>query len=275
MTTTTEFTITPGATARPGAPANPLTNIRHVVPPAGEFKAHLDRFTGAYSAPQQSRLVQSLLDLRTAGILDAMDLLCIRGLTLQDSLINWATTDLTPTLAGGVFTPGAGIVLDGVDDYISGNFGLGSRFTVGSAVAFGTATALAPGYLANPRIVGRLTSEGNSSLEINIGSTGNATGRVNRTLGVSGPSAGEAPRLGTWAVTDQAGVNVLYRDGAVVASGEPGTVEAHSVAEGICWGRWGGTYWPWTYSAFGYGAGLNTSQVAVLTATIAALNRVI
>lgn len=273
MTTTIRFEVKPGVAAPVGAPALNVSNIRPAAQPVGDVADFLDQFGGSYDPFQRARLAQSYFDLRDAGILAAMDLLCIRGLTSADSLINWSGTSRSATVTGATFDAGRGFVHDGIDDFIDLNWAAG-RYALGDASIFAGFTEPDSTEDSNPRLFapdGGAPSADRTNL--NIGSSANAAGRINRSeaIVVEPNDTNRGPQI--WSMTDVDGLTSLYEGAEVIGTTSDGTHELPGHPIHLSRNR--ATFYGFTLGSFGYGAALTANQIGVLNRVINAMHRVI
>lgn len=266
------FKVAVGQSAPDGAEVNPLTNIRPLVPPVGRVKTQLiDPLTGSYSAIQTARIARTFFALLDAGILQKLDGLFIRGLTANDSLMNWVNGRPAATNFGAAFTAGQGFALDGVDDYINMNVSF-SRFTQSSATVF----VLAPSVPAvhNAPLIGR-GAEGVDSARIIpylfAGGEAGASGRLNGTeTALAKPYTG--PVTGLWGVGRLGEQQNLTLGGNVLAQG---TVPLANVNSSIVVGRHITAFGQFVVSAFGYGGYLTPAEMVALNEILAAHHRAV
>lgn len=265
---TYKFSVQPGVDAPAGSPALTLTNIRPVVAPAGRVKALLDRMTGTYTAFQEARIAQTFYDLIDAGILDRLDMLCIRGVNLSDSLLNWAG-EREITNHGATFTAGLGMVTDGSASYIDINWAAGN-YQLGDASLFG----FLPDGSPAGQFFGR-AGAGPMRAQINVSAGGaNTAVRLNYQESTTAPH-GDIRTGVLWSVAEASGDNLLYRDGELLVTGNPTSsygLPTGGIAIGTDnFGSWMAT----AVSAFGYGGALTAAQFGILAGAIKAMNRVI
>lgn len=265
---TYKFTVQPGVEAPAGAPALGLTNIRPVVEPAGRVKALLDRLSGNYTAFQEARIAQTFFDLSDAGILDRLDLLCIRGLNLADSLMNWAG-EREVTNHDATFTDGLGMVTDGSASYIDLNWEAGN-YQLGDASLFG----FLPDGSPAGQFFGRAGS-GPMRAQINVSAGGaNTAVRLNYQESTIAPH-GDIRTGVLWSVAEASGANLLYRDSDLLVTGSPASSYGLPTG-GIAIGTDNFANWMATaVSAFGYGGALTAEQFGVLSGAIKSMHLVI
>lgn len=270
--TTYEFNVAQGVVAPVGSPALGLSNIRHVIAPAGRPAALLARMAGSYTAVQKSRISQCLFDLIDAGILAKLDVLLIRGLTEADSRINWASlSGAAVNQSATAWTLGAGFTGDGVADWIDPTaFGYGKYLQTDASVF---------GYLPTDQqttsyLLGVVNSAGGSNIQMQLGSSLGASviARVNHVSSISGTYVGS--RKGLWCAGNLANNAGVWKDGVQIIAPTAVTSSAPSTG-GIGFLRQSTAYGTYTAAAFGYGAYLTPAEQGTLSAAIAAMLAVI
>lgn len=267
---TYEFTVAPNVVAPVGSPELGLSNIRHVIAPAGRPAALLARMAGSYTAMQKARISQCLFDLIDAGILAKLDVLLIRGLTAADSLINWASlSGAAVNQSATAWSLGAGFTGDGVADWIDPSAIGYNKYLQADASVFGY---LPTDQQSGEYLLGVVASGGGNNIQIQPGGGGSAIARVNSTTSISTSYVGS--RKGLWCAANLAGNVGLWKDGVQIIAPTAVTTSAPSTS-GIGFLRNSAAYGTYTAAAFGYGAYLTPTEQATLSAAIAAMLAVI
>lgn len=271
--TTYEFRVSPGSVAPDGAPSHNLTNIRQAIAPTGRAAALIARLSGSYDGPKKARISQCLFDLIDSGILAKLDLLCIRGLTEADSLINWAAT------SGGAvnqnataWASGVGFTGDGVADWLDLSGVPYAHYQQNSASVF--AYLATDQQLSGDYLMGVVSSGAGNNIWLKPGNSVGATviARINHTTSITTSHVGT--RLGLWCGTNNAGQAAVYRSGVQIIAPTAVTTTTPSTA-GVAALRNSGAYGAYSVSAFGFGGYLTPAEQTTLAGAIAAMLAVI
>ena len=270
-TITTTVQVIRGAVATAGAPSLDIAALVPLADPVGDGAALIARYSSTLNIIQKQTIAEQFLQLRAAGVLAKLDMLCVRGLNAADSLMNWVNPARPAINNGAAFTAKSGFATDGVASWINLNFASGGHFALSSACA-GAYVPGTPTFANNAPLIAHGPS-GSAQMRIypQTSTLGQALARVNS----STSSVAQRVRAdcgGFWHAERVAGNQTLYQDTTKLIDA---AVAAALITPGLSIGQVGGVFGviP-AVSAWWWGEPLTDAQRAALKGAVETLNLV-